>query len=66
MDGSVVLDGDADGIAQLAADRRASPASRALFYAGDLDRGAIREMVRSGAALVFSDSNRRPQPDARA
>ena len=57
-DRPLVLDGDGNGIAELAASAGLSP-SQALFYAGDLDRGAIREMVRSGATLVFSDSNRR-------
>ena len=57
-DRSMVLDGDGNGIAELAATAGLSP-SQALFYAGDLDRDAIHEMVRLGATLVFTDSNRR-------
>jgi arabinofuranan 3-O-arabinosyltransferase len=57
-EGAVVLDGDGNGIAGLAASGGLRP-GQALFYAGDLDRRAIRDRVRSGAALVFSDTNRR-------
>jgi arabinofuranan 3-O-arabinosyltransferase len=55
---STILDGDGNGIAELAATTGAL-SDAALFYAGDLDPRAIRDMVRSGATLVFSDSNRR-------
>ena len=54
----VVLDGDAQGVAELAADGGLVP-QRALFYAGDLDRSTLADLTRSGAALVFTDSNRR-------
>jgi hypothetical protein len=57
-EGSTVLDGDGAGVAELAATADLSP-SAALFYAGNLDRRAIRSMVRTRATLVFSDSNRR-------
>jgi arabinofuranan 3-O-arabinosyltransferase len=58
--GGTVLDGDGTGIAELAASGDLSSQST-LFYAGDLDRHAIAEAVRSGFTLVFSDSNRRQQ-----
>ncbi|HEX3316751.1 MAG TPA: alpha-(1-_3)-arabinofuranosyltransferase family protein [Solirubrobacteraceae bacterium] len=55
---SRVLDGDAEGIADLAAVGLLDP-ERALFNAGDLSSGQTADRVRQGAALVFSDSNRR-------
>jgi arabinofuranan 3-O-arabinosyltransferase len=58
VEGATVLDGDAAGIAELAAVGGLDP-RRALFYAGDLDRGALGEQTRRGARLVFTDSNRR-------
>ncbi len=56
--GSVVLDGDAEGVVELAATGSLDPGN-ALLYAGDLDRAALATRVREGAELVFSDSNRR-------
>ena len=53
-----VVDGDADGIIQLAAHRALDPTT-ALFYAGDLDRQAVARQVRDGSQLVFTDTNRR-------
>jgi arabinofuranan 3-O-arabinosyltransferase len=58
LTGSTVLDGDADGIADLAALGLLDP-GRALFNAGDLSSAQVVDRVRRGAALVFSDSNRR-------
>ena len=55
---ATVLDGDAEGIAGLAAIGRLDP-GRALFYAGDLDRRRLERMADRGATLVFSDSHRR-------
>jgi hypothetical protein len=55
---TTVLDGDADGVAALAAVGLLDP-SRALFYAGDLSRQQTADQVRHGADLVLSDSNRR-------
>ena len=56
--GAVVLDGDAEGVGALAAVGRLDP-ERALLYAGDLDRQRLSKIVRDGATLVFTDSNRR-------
>jgi hypothetical protein len=56
--GATVLDGDAEGIGELAGVNGLDP-SRALFYAGDLNPPELRDQVRSGATLVFTDSNRR-------
>ena len=56
--GATVLDGDAEGIAGLAAIGRLDP-GRALFYAGDLDRERLERIADRGATLVFSDSHRR-------
>ena len=53
-----MLDGDAQGVAELAADGGLAP-RRALFYAGDLDRSRLVDLVAGGASLVFTDSNRR-------
>lgn len=55
---TTVLDGDAAGIAELAADHMLDP-SRAVVYAGDLRDHAIKQLVGSGGRLVFTDSNRR-------
>ena len=54
---TTILDGDGNGIAELAADHMLNP-SQALVYSGDLSRRAIGQLVGSGARLVFSDSNR--------
>jgi arabinofuranan 3-O-arabinosyltransferase len=56
--GSVVLDGDAAGIVELAASGGLDP-GRNLAYAADLQPAALRDRVRQGAELVFTDSNRR-------
>jgi arabinofuranan 3-O-arabinosyltransferase len=56
--GATVLDGDAKGVTELAAMHGLDP-QRALFYAGDLSREGVLDRVRQGAALVFTDSNRR-------
>src|SRR5690242_1862274 len=56
--GSTVVDGDAGGVAELAANEMLSP-ERALFYAGDIDRARLAGLTSSGAGLVFTDSNRR-------
>jgi arabinofuranan 3-O-arabinosyltransferase len=55
---TTVLDGDGNGIAELAAEQMMDP-NRALVYAGDVGRRTVTELVASGAQLVFSDSNRR-------
>ena len=55
--GVTVLDGDAHGIAALAA-HRALPEG-ALRYAGDLDPGELRAELERGGTLVLTDSNRR-------
>jgi arabinofuranan 3-O-arabinosyltransferase len=54
---TTILDGDGSGVAELAAEHMLDP-SRALVYAGDLDRRTTSQLVDSGARLVFSDSNR--------
>jgi arabinofuranan 3-O-arabinosyltransferase len=56
--GAVVLDGDAEGITNLAAVGRLNT-RRALFYAGDLDRDRLAQLAGDGATLVFTDSHRR-------
>ena len=61
-DRPVVLDGDGEGITELAAVGRLDPA-RALFYAGDLGRGELARLVEDGAELVITDSNRRRPVD---
>jgi arabinofuranan 3-O-arabinosyltransferase len=55
--GVTVLDGDADGIAELAA-HDALPAG-ALRYAGDLAPAELRDELERGGTLVLTDSNRR-------
>ena len=55
--GVTVLDGDAHGIASLAA-HGALPAG-ALRYAGDLSPTELREELERGGTLVLTDSNRR-------
>jgi arabinofuranan 3-O-arabinosyltransferase len=56
--GATVLDGDAQGITSLAA-VGGLDTTRPLFYAGDLDSASLRDRLRAGATLVFTDSNRR-------
>jgi hypothetical protein len=56
--GAMVLDGDAQGVVELAAVGGLDP-GRALVYAPDLKRSELAEAVRAGAELVFTDSNRR-------
>jgi arabinofuranan 3-O-arabinosyltransferase len=53
-----VVDGDADGVTELAAVGLLHP-DRALFYAGDLRRRQLVDEVKHGADLVFTDSSRR-------
>ena len=53
-----VVDGDAQGVAALAAHGDLDGAGP-LAYAGDLDADELAEAVRSGSALVFTDSARR-------
>ncbi len=55
--GVTVLDGDAHGIAALAA-HRALPEG-ALRYAGDLSAAELRAELERGGPLVLTDSNRR-------
>jgi hypothetical protein len=56
--GATIVEGDGDGIAALAALSSLDP-SRALFYAADVSRPALRRMVAGGARLVLTDSSRR-------
>jgi arabinofuranan 3-O-arabinosyltransferase len=55
---ATVVDGDAHGLVELAANGDLAP-RRALFYASDLDRRRLANMAAGGANLVFTDSNRR-------
>ena len=55
MDGATVLDGDAEGVAELAAVGGLQP-DRALFYAGDLDRPRLAS--RFAAAPASSSPTR--------
>jgi arabinofuranan 3-O-arabinosyltransferase len=57
LSGTTIVDGDAHGIAALAAHRRLP--SAALRYAGDLDPAELRRELERGATLVLTDSNRR-------
>ena len=54
----LVLDGSAQGLADLAA-FGALPAQRPLQYAGDRSRAQLQTAARRGAEVVISDSNRR-------
>ena len=54
--GTTILDGDGNGIAELAAARLLDP-RRALVYAADLNRRRVSSLVAGGARLVFTDSN---------
>ncbi len=56
--GATVLDGDAEGVAELAAHGQLDP-GRALFYAGDVGRERLAGLVADGATLVVTDSARR-------
>jgi arabinofuranan 3-O-arabinosyltransferase len=53
-----VLDGSAQGLADLAAFGQL-PAHAPIFYAGDLSSHAIRSDAAAGANIVITDSNRR-------
>ena len=53
-----VVEGDAHGLAALAAHGRLDGAG-ALSYAGDLDQSELEAAVRAGSELVFTDSARR-------
>jgi arabinofuranan 3-O-arabinosyltransferase len=57
LSGVTVLDGDAHGVAALAA-HGALPAG-ALRYAGDLSQSELRDALERGGTLVLTDSNRR-------
>ncbi|MFL5885712.1 MAG: alpha-(1-_3)-arabinofuranosyltransferase family protein [Thermoleophilaceae bacterium] len=57
-DSPTVIDGDGNGVAELAAHGDLTP-GRALFYSGDIDRARLARLLQSGARLVFTDSNRR-------
>jgi arabinofuranan 3-O-arabinosyltransferase len=55
---STILDGGAQGLADLAA-FGGLPAGDSVFYAGDLSAGSLRAQAAQGASIVISDSNRR-------
>jgi hypothetical protein len=57
VSGTTIIDGDAHGIAALAAHGRLPAA--ALRYAGDLDAAELRRELERGGTLVLTDSNRR-------
>ena len=54
---TTILDGDGNGIAELAAERELNP-NLAIVYAADLGRRETDRLVTVGARLVFTDSNR--------
>jgi arabinofuranan 3-O-arabinosyltransferase len=54
---TTVLDGDAYGVTELAANGMFEP-QHALVYAADTGRARLSSLVNAGARLVFSDSNR--------
>ncbi len=54
----VVVEGDAEGVAALAATNGLDP-ERALLYAGDVDDPRLDRLLTEGARLVFTDSARR-------
>ena len=56
--GATILDGDGNGIAELAADGELDP-NRALMYSGDTGDRQLAQSIRDGATLVITDSNRR-------
>ncbi|HEX2017019.1 MAG TPA: alpha-(1-_3)-arabinofuranosyltransferase family protein [Solirubrobacteraceae bacterium] len=53
-----VIDGSAEGLADLAGFGQLDPA-RPIVYAADLSPGALRTAAAEGATVVVSDSNRR-------
>ncbi len=53
-----IVDGSADGLAELAA-FGALPARAPILYAGDLKPGAIAQAAGRGANIVVTDTNRR-------
>ncbi len=55
---STIVDGDASGIAQLAAFGQLDP-NRPLRYAADLSGAELRGAARAGATVAITDSNRR-------
>ncbi|MGZ4269376.1 MAG: alpha-(1-_3)-arabinofuranosyltransferase domain-containing protein [Solirubrobacteraceae bacterium] len=55
---TTILDGDGDGVAELAA-VGGLRTDRALLYASDVGRARLADLVRRGASLVLTDSNRR-------
>jgi arabinofuranan 3-O-arabinosyltransferase len=56
--GTVVVDGSAEGLAQLAALGSVAP-QRTIMYAGDLSAAQLRTELADGGELVITDSNRR-------
>lgn len=57
---AMIVDGGAEGIADLAA-FGGLPASSPIFYAADLSTSAVRAQAARGADVVISDSNRRAE-----
>ena len=55
---ATVLEGDAEGVTELAAHGLLDP-GRPLFFAGDTDRGTLAAESAAGATLALSDSARR-------
>jgi arabinofuranan 3-O-arabinosyltransferase len=58
LGGGAVVDGDAEGIVELASHGALAP-GLPLTFAGDLDRRQLAERVRQGSTLVLTDSARR-------
>ena len=56
--GSVLVSGDASGLVELAAHNQL-PTRKALFFSGDQTQRGIRRLVRDGASVVITDTNRR-------
>ncbi len=56
---TTVVDGSAQGLADLAALGELPGSQSALFYAGDETAAQIRAQARAGGAVVITDSNRR-------
>lgn len=55
---STIVDGSAEGVADLAA-FGGLPAKAPIFYAGDLSTHAMRAQAARGAQIVITDSNRK-------
>jgi hypothetical protein len=56
--GSVLVGGDANAITELAAENL-MPNNKAILFTGDQSGSQIRNLVRDGANLVITDTNRR-------